>query len=234
MLSLFHRPKPRHRRYDTHSTTTRCVAPSRRSRSEDRTDGHIHDRLHVSKEYKKLFAPQSCPCANTNSLDSCNRGIVTSAVRLISFFQTHLFADPTYFGAKTLTWTIVEPGVYLIAATLPSLRPLLRHVVKDLETSTLFTRLQSYYSRTLCKQRDTGNIPPAGMHSGLGGASLTTTTACSGTTRSTGFRKLDEDKKQQDRSSFEDGKELKTLHTHREWYEDKEDGTGFDYRTLSA
>lgn len=192
------------------------MAPSRRSRSEDRTNCHIHDRLYVSKEHKKLPAPHTWPCANFNSLNSCNRGIITSAVRLISFSQTHFFADPTYFGVKTLIWTIVEPGVYLIAATLPSLRPLLRHVVQNLEISTLFTRLQNFYTRGFCTQRDTGDSPLAGRHSGLGGAGLTTTTACSGTIRFTGFRKLDEDKKQQDLSSFEDGKKLKTLYTHRE------------------
>jgi hypothetical protein len=116
---------------------------------------------------------------------------------------------------------MVEPGVYLIAATLPSLRPLLRRIVKDLEISTLFTRLRSYYTRAFFTQRKTGDTPPTGMHSGSGNANFTTNTVGSGTTRSTGFRKVDEDKKQKDLSSFEDEKKLKTLHTHREWYEDK-------------
>ena len=39
-----------------------------------------------------------------------------------------------------MTWTCVEPGVYFIAATLPSLRPLFHLVSKDANLSTLYKR----------------------------------------------------------------------------------------------
>lgn len=37
-----------------------------------------------------------------------------------------IFTDLPYLGTKTGLWTIIEPAAYLIFATLPGLRPLLR------------------------------------------------------------------------------------------------------------
>ncbi|KAF2464529.1 uncharacterized protein BDR25DRAFT_155204, partial [Lindgomyces ingoldianus] len=53
-------------------------------------------------------------------------GLVTCIIRMVNFFTTDLFADPTYNCVATMTWTTVEPGVYLMAACMPSLRPLKR------------------------------------------------------------------------------------------------------------
>ena len=57
-------------------------------------------------------------------------GTIAAVFRFVSFFQTDLFADPTWYGVKILTWTIVEPGIYLIAACLPCLRPLAGSILK--------------------------------------------------------------------------------------------------------
>ena len=64
-------------------------------------------------------------------------GVVTGILRLVYFFQVDMFADVTWYSVSTMTWTLAEPGVYLIAATLPSLRPLVRHVFKTLYSSLL-------------------------------------------------------------------------------------------------
>ncbi|KAF1963754.1 hypothetical protein CC80DRAFT_557679 [Byssothecium circinans] len=61
-----------------------------------------------------------------------NFGIVTSIIRFATFFQFDLFKDYTYNGAKFLTWTVIEPGVYFITACLITMRPLLRWAFKDL------------------------------------------------------------------------------------------------------
>lgn len=46
---------------------------------------------------------------------------------------------------STTSWTIIEPGVYLIAATMPTLRPLIRHLVKKVKDCSPTTR-----TRTSC------------------------------------------------------------------------------------
>ncbi|MCJ1438932.1 hypothetical protein MMC27_008322 [Xylographa pallens] len=73
-------------------------------------------------------------------------GIITAIVRLVSFFDTDLFADPTYNSVTTMTWTLVEPGVYLIASCLPSLRSLSKYF-KDAKLSAMYSRLLGYGSR---------------------------------------------------------------------------------------
>ena len=49
---------------------------------------------------------------------------MTSVIRFTTFFTIDIFSDPTWYGVTSQTWTCVEPGVYFIAATLPSLRSL--------------------------------------------------------------------------------------------------------------
>ncbi|KAL2041445.1 hypothetical protein N7G274_005827 [Stereocaulon virgatum] len=151
-------------------------------------------------------------------------GIVTAALRLNSYLQIDIFTDLTYLAVEINFWAMVEPGVYFIAATLPSLHPLLRHVFKDLEISTLSIRLRNYYTRAFSPQRKTGDTPPTGMHGGLGKPNFTTKTVGSSSTRSTGFRKLDKHKEQLNLPSLEDERELKTPHAHRQSYEVEEDG----------
>lgn len=67
-------------------------------------------------------------------------GIVTSILRLTTFFTVDLFADPTYNVVQTMTWTCAEPGVYFIAACLPSLRPLLRSVLETVNPTNFLGR----------------------------------------------------------------------------------------------
>ncbi|KAF2872721.1 hypothetical protein BDV95DRAFT_395790 [Massariosphaeria phaeospora] len=72
-------------------------------------------------------------------------GIVTAVLRFVAFLDSNLFHDITYLSVTTTGWTIIEPGVYLIAATMPTLRPLLRKMFKRV-THTL----PSSQRRTSC------------------------------------------------------------------------------------
>ncbi|KAI4123828.1 MAG: hypothetical protein LQ338_005088, partial [Usnochroma carphineum] len=80
--------------------------------------------------------------------------MITGIIRLVYFFQIDMFEDVTFHAVGTMTWTLVEPGVYLIAATLPSLRPLIRYLFKDIEFKALYKNLHNRYSRTFSKQKN--------------------------------------------------------------------------------
>jgi len=67
-------------------------------------------------------------------------GLITSILRFVTFFTVDLFADPTFNVVQTMTWTCAEPGVYFIAACLPSLRPLARMVFEKVNITQALTR----------------------------------------------------------------------------------------------
>ncbi|KAH8691694.1 hypothetical protein GQ44DRAFT_695530 [Phaeosphaeriaceae sp. PMI808] len=76
-------------------------------------------------------------------------GILTSILRTVNFFTIDFFVDPTYLATQTTIWTITEPGVYLIAACMPTLRPLKRIIFKDMSFTSMFTSLvEKIFSRT--------------------------------------------------------------------------------------
>ncbi|RDL36933.1 uncharacterized protein BP5553_04366 [Venustampulla echinocandica] len=51
-------------------------------------------------------------------------GIIASCVRMTVFFQTDAFTDNTWASFGLVGWSVVEPGMYLIASCLPALRPI--------------------------------------------------------------------------------------------------------------
>ncbi|ORX93612.1 hypothetical protein BCR34DRAFT_580405 [Clohesyomyces aquaticus] len=56
-------------------------------------------------------------------------GLIASILRLVTFVHAgNLFKDPTYRCIPTYTYTIAESGTHLIAASMPTLRPLKRHL----------------------------------------------------------------------------------------------------------
>ena len=65
----------------------------------------------------------------------------------MTFFTIDLFSDPTFNVSQTMAWTCVEPGVYFIAACLPSLRPLLRLVFEKLHLTKAPSRLTTSIGR---------------------------------------------------------------------------------------
>ena len=56
---------------------------------------------------------------------NASSGLVSSCIRFAVFFTEDAFADPTWASIDLNKWTVIEPGMYLISACLPSLRPLL-------------------------------------------------------------------------------------------------------------
>jgi hypothetical protein len=58
----------------------------------------------------------------------CTLGIVTGVMRFVTFLHVNVFEDITYLCISTTSWSIIEPGVYLVAATVPTLQPLLRRL----------------------------------------------------------------------------------------------------------
>ncbi|KAI1283471.1 hypothetical protein F5Y07DRAFT_349786 [Xylaria sp. FL0933] len=66
-------------------------------------------------------------------------GLVASILRFISFFNTNSFTDATYNATELIIWTLAEPGIYLISASLLMYKPLL-----DKMTATNFAAIRRY------------------------------------------------------------------------------------------
>ncbi|KUJ13242.1 uncharacterized protein LY89DRAFT_672467 [Mollisia scopiformis] len=88
-------------------------------------------------------------------------GIITAILRLVIFITIDVFQDITWLSIDIMTYTTAEPGVYLIAACLPSLRPLFKGIFKSKNFS-----IQSLRSLLFKKTRTDGNsycVPNAGI-----------------------------------------------------------------------
>jgi hypothetical protein len=83
--------------------------------------------------YHVLLAPQT----------HLIRGIITSIIRFREFWKNDIFSDHTYNGSNILIWTIVEPGTYLIAAALLTMRPLFRWAFQDIKMPSYMYRVTS-------------------------------------------------------------------------------------------
>lgn len=60
---------------------------------------------------------------------------MASIFRLTVTLRTNTLTDATWTSADIATWSLVEPGCYLIAACLPTLRPLFSRVLQQVKTS---------------------------------------------------------------------------------------------------
>jgi len=56
-------------------------------------------------------------------------GMLASIYRFTIFFTTDAFTDPTWASVLLVGWSVVESGMYLIAACLPLLRPVIEKVI---------------------------------------------------------------------------------------------------------
>ncbi|KAL9077050.1 MAG: hypothetical protein Q9161_000683 [Pseudevernia consocians] len=64
-------------------------------------------------------------------------GLVTSIIRCVEFFLHNALEDGTWNSVTFLVWSVVEPGVYLIAACLPCYRHLYNYIkTGDAQSST--------------------------------------------------------------------------------------------------
>ena len=72
--------------------------------------------------------------------------MITSILRCVAFFVNNPLVDGTWISVTFLNWSIIEPGVYLIAACLPCYRPLLNYLLTgDPKTS------QRSHNRTISR-----------------------------------------------------------------------------------
>jgi hypothetical protein len=73
----------------------------------------------------KLHTSRNMKVGLTLTFATGSIGLATSILRFDSFFKGNAVADGTWASVDLMTWTLVEPDVYLIAACLPTYRPLL-------------------------------------------------------------------------------------------------------------
>ena len=89
-------------------------------------------------------------------------GIVTAVFRFVVFLRTDVFLDITYYSVATTNWTIIEPGVHLMGATIPTLRPLIRRLFsqmpRTLSTPKSSTNLFAPGSPSIPKTPKTPNV----------------------------------------------------------------------------
>ena len=72
-------------------------------------------------------------------------GTVTAIMRFVVFLTVPLATDVSFYGARVAMRTTIEPGVYLIAACLPSLRTLFKEMIgfiTSIETSSQGTAVE--------------------------------------------------------------------------------------------
>jgi hypothetical protein len=77
------------------------------------------------------------PVQFRNTKLTLNRsGLIASILRLEKFAQTNMFVDETWTTVLPICYTIIEPSLYLVAACLPSLRPIFTNVKASLSNVT--------------------------------------------------------------------------------------------------
>ncbi|TVY84800.1 hypothetical protein LSUE1_G000829 [Lachnellula suecica] len=74
-------------------------------------------------------------------------GLITAILRFVNFFKTNVFLDPTWYVIGVMVWTTAEPGCYLIAACLPSFRPLFGTLFNKIDFNSIGQRMQWYGSK---------------------------------------------------------------------------------------
>ncbi|CAG8952794.1 hypothetical protein HYFRA_00009039 [Hymenoscyphus fraxineus] len=82
-------------------------------------------------------------------------GIITAITRFTKFLQAGnpVVSDLSWIAIDVVLWVTIPPGVYLIAACLPALRPLLVATVKDVNLREKFNNLRQG------KMMRTKNVP---------------------------------------------------------------------------
>ncbi|KAF2252600.1 hypothetical protein BU26DRAFT_394231, partial [Trematosphaeria pertusa] len=75
-------------------------------------------------------------------------GIIASIIRTVVFARTDPLVDITFTNTALVNWTIIEPGMYLLAACALSFKPLFRMVAKALRLQSLITHTKSALGRT--------------------------------------------------------------------------------------
>jgi hypothetical protein len=66
-------------------------------------------------------------------------GVVVAIMRLRAFLKVADFHDITFESVEVLRWTVAESGIYLVAGTMLTLKPLLKKVCKGTGMERLFS-----------------------------------------------------------------------------------------------
>jgi hypothetical protein len=98
------------------------------------------------------------------------RGLITSILRFVNFFEVAVFVDVTWYSVPTEIWTIVETGCYLIAACLPSFRPLFGPLFNKIDFGSLGHTVLRYGSKMRSKR---GKTEQSGSSTGINGSQET-------------------------------------------------------------
>ena len=72
-------------------------------------------------------------------------GLIASIVRMVIFFRSDAFSDPTWTAVTLLSWTMVEVEAVLVAACLPPLRPLF---ISFFQSSTQWASKIHHFGKT--------------------------------------------------------------------------------------
>jgi len=80
--------------------------------------------------------------------------LITSIIRFVGFFSNDATVDAQWAAAPLISWTIVETGTYLIAACLPTLKPLAVIIWKK----NSITQMRSRVTNPGKKTNDAGGI----------------------------------------------------------------------------
>jgi hypothetical protein len=112
-------------------------------------------------------------------------GTLTAILRFAFFYNVPLAKDLSFHGARLVVWTTVEPGVYLIAACLPSLRPLFKSAIESASMGSVRGRFQSQNSKV-------GGSKIASSGIALSAVERSKETAMGDRGPRTGFRRLDD------------------------------------------
>ncbi|KAF2466939.1 uncharacterized protein BDR25DRAFT_292634 [Lindgomyces ingoldianus] len=83
-------------------------------------------------------------------------GIVTAVLRFVSILQVNYLEDVTYLCVQTTIWTVIEPGAYFVAATMPTLRPLVRRIFAELDSFCPFTHAFTQWVRRRLPESTSG------------------------------------------------------------------------------
>jgi len=82
-------------------------------------------------------------------------GIIASIIRTAVFATTNPLFDPTFSATSLLNWTIIEPGLYLLAACALSFKPLFRMIARALHLNQLVSFTKSSFGKTTHADRKT-------------------------------------------------------------------------------
>jgi hypothetical protein len=78
---------------------------------------------------------------------------MASIIRFTVFFKTDAFTDMTWESVPLVGWSVVEGGMYLIAACLPLLRPVFAKHTPEWLKRKVSSTIKSYANKT--RSRDT-------------------------------------------------------------------------------